>query len=277
MLLDTSKIIDKRVYEKTAENAEEIKVKQLGRLRVAIFHPVHNICIGVLIRRPDVAWMFHRRDVFCALPLIEIDEDGELILADNYAEKSKKFLKSENIIVDASVIWDGMPVQTQSKETLGTIEKVIVDNSSGEIKSILVAQNTTSKALLGMRKIPNDYIIGFNEGSGIKLVSNNEIDTGVEGCILVKDVAADVDLTGGAAEKAAKVSVKAKQTVKKASATAKTEATKVASTAKPKISQAAKTTERATQEGAFALGKQIGRTKSAFSEFKDNLKSEMNK
>lgn len=275
MLLDTSKIIGKRVYEKTAENAEEIIVKQLGRLRVAIFHPAHNICIGVLIRRSDVAWMFHRRDVFCALPLIEIDEDGDIILADNYAEKSKKFLKSEKINVDASVIWDGMPVQTQSKETLGTIEKVFVDNSSGEIKSILIAQNTTSKALLGMRKIPNNYIIGFYEGSGIKLVSNNDTDTGIEGCILVKDVAADIELTGGAAEKAAKASVKATQTVKKAGTTAKTEIAKVASTAKPKISQAAKTAERATQEGTFALGKQIERTKTAFSEFKDNLKSEM--
>lgn len=277
MLLDTSKIIGKRVYFKTAENTEEIEVKQLGRLRVAIFHPVHNICIGVLIRRPDVAWMFHRRDVFCALPFIEIDEDGEIILADNYAEDSKKFLKSENINVDASVIWDGMPVQTQSREVLGAIEKVLVHSSSGEIKSILVAQNTTSKALLGTREIPNDYIIGFYEGSGIKLVSNNDNDTGVEGCILVKDVATDIELTGGAAEKAARASVKATQTVKKAGITAKTEAAKVANTAKPKISQAAKTAEKATQEGAFSLGKQIGRTKSAFSEFKDNLKSEMNK
>lgn len=271
MLLDTSKIIGKHVYVKTSENAEEIEVKQLGRLRVVIFHPVKNVCIGVLIRRPDIAMMFHRSDVFCALPLFEIDEDGEIILAENYADESKKFLKSEKINIDACVIWDGMPVQTQSGDTLGTVEKVLVDEISGKLKSILVAQNATSKALLGTREIPESHVIGFEEGSGIKLVSNNETDTGIEGCILVKNSASDIDLSGGVAEIVAKASVKASQTVKKAGITAKTEAAKVASTVKPKISQATKTAEKATQEGAFALGKQIGRTKTAFSEFKDNL------
>lgn len=277
MLLDTSKIIGKRVYVKTSENAEEIEVKQLGRLRVAIFHPVKNVCIGALIRRPDIAMMFHRSDAFCALPLFEIDEDGEIILAENYADESKKFLKSEKINTDACVIWDGMPVQTQSGELLGIVEKVLVDEISGKLKSILVAQNATSKALLGTREIPDVQVIGFDEGSGIKLVSNNETDTGIEGCILVKDSASDIDLSGGAAEKAAKASVKATQAVKKAGASAKTEVAKAANNAKPKISQAAKTAEKATQEGAFTLGKQIGKTKSAFTEFKDNLMSEMNK
>ena len=277
MILDTSKIIGKKVYAKVDETAEEIEVKQIGRLRLAIFHPVENICIGVLIRRPDVAMMFHRKDVFCALPLFEIDDDNEIVLSDNYQDLSKKFLKDGKINLDACVIWDGMPVQTTNGENLGCVEKVLVDNTTGKINSLSVSQSATSKALLGTLEIPEEEVIGFDEGSGIKLVSNNKTDTGLEGCILVKNSVADIELTGGAAKAAAIASVKVTNSVKKAGDTAKTEIARATESARPKISKAAKSAEKATQEGAFALGKQIGKTKSAFTEFKENLKSEMDK
>lgn len=270
MILDISKIVGKKAYVKTSESSQEIQVKQIGRIHVAIFHPVYKICIGVLVKRPDVAWMFRRRDAYCALPLLEIDEDGEVILEADYKEKSVKFLKLENIKLDACVIWDGMDVFTENSKELGSIERINIDRKSGEIVDIHVAAGATSKALLGTRIIPAPEIVGFAEGKGAQLVANNSIDTGEIGCILVKNSALNIEPTGGAAEKAAKASVKATNAAKKTASSVKAKASKAADKAKPQL-------QKATEDGAKALGTQIGKRTSALKSFKKNLMSEIDK
>lgn len=41
--------------------------KRIGKVKSCVFHPTERRCIGFIVKRPDLLWMFHRKDIFVAL------------------------------------------------------------------------------------------------------------------------------------------------------------------------------------------------------------------
>ena len=52
--------------------------KNIGRVKTCVFHPKEKRCIGFIVKRPDLLWMFHRKDVFVALDEFEF-VDGRIV------------------------------------------------------------------------------------------------------------------------------------------------------------------------------------------------------
>ena len=40
--------------------------KRIGKVKSCVFHPTERRCIGFIVKRPDLLWMFHRKDIFVA-------------------------------------------------------------------------------------------------------------------------------------------------------------------------------------------------------------------
>ena len=41
--------------------------RRIGRVKSCVFHPSEKRCIGFIIKRPDLLWMFRRKDLFVSL------------------------------------------------------------------------------------------------------------------------------------------------------------------------------------------------------------------
>ncbi len=233
--------------------------KRIGKVRAFVYHPKERRCIGIMVKRPDFLWMFHRKDLFVSLDGFEF-EDGRVVLSDDSKTRDKAACKAIDVRLDDCVIWGGMPVITESGATLGTVGVVTFSLVTGKVESFLVDTGATANALLGTRSVPGNLVLGFRRGIGCALAGEYEGsgENPVLGAILVKDEAAEIAIEGGAAEKAGA-----------ATAVAMDKAHTAVDKIKPKVNEAAHAAGDAVNKGAYATGKQIGKATGMFSEFKE--------
>ncbi len=255
---------------------DNIVLKKMGHIRAAVFHPKDLRCVGYMVRRPDIALMFHRSDAFVSyLGLHRLD--GKIILDQNPQSIEKGACKALGIKLDDCILWEGLPIVTQDGTTLGTVGNVKYDAHSGQVIEVEVSQGSTANALLGRRIIPADEIKGFRHGIGTRLYQTNDVtDDESLGAILVEDCAKQNKVEGGVAaaagEATAIVADKAKTTYKKAKTTYK----KVVKKSAPTVKKVTKTAGEAIDKGAYVTGRQIGRTTGMFSKFKEEFQKGLN-
>jgi len=236
--------------------------RRIGKVQHFVFHPTEKRCVRFIVKRPDFLWMFHRKDIFVPLDGFEM-EDGRIRLP--YKQKDmvdKGACKRLGIDWDSCVFWEGMPILTQSGEDCGIVGEVVFQLSTGKIESIAISRGATSKVLLGETVVPADLVRGFKTGIGCDLVpmghEGDEQEEVLRGAILVSDDIVQISAEGGLAEKAGQDA-----------AIVQDKARRMKEKAKPKVDAAAKKTEEVVNKGAYATGKQIGKTKGMFSAFKE--------
>lgn len=250
-LITTSELVGTRVMG--GKNG----AKRIGKIRSFVFHPKEKRCVGFIVKRPDLLWMFHRKDKFVSLEGYDF-EDGRAVIRDTPDATDRAACKSLGVNWDDCVLWVGLPVMTKDGQTLGMVGSVAFDRASGSVEFLETNSGVTSNALLGKRNIPASLIVGFKRGMGAALSqSGAEGDEVVLGAILVADEAKDIPAEGGMAEKAGK-----------ATAVAADKAQTAVDKVKPVASAAAEKTGEAINKGAYATGKQISKTKTMFSDFK---------
>lgn len=225
------------------------KRKRIGKVRRFVFHPSERRCIGFLVKRPDAALMFHRKDLFVALGGFDI-EDGEVVVHDDSEATERGAIKALGVNWEKCVIWIGMPVVTESGDNLGYVDVVTFDRTTGAVEKLTTENGATNKAILGTRVIPGKLVRGFKHGP-----ANDPEHPGV---ILVADEVLEIAAEGGAAAAAGK-----------ATAVVTNKAKQGAAAAKPVAQKAAKATGEAVDAGSFALGKQLGKASGMFSAFKE--------
>lgn len=234
--------------------------KRIGKVRRFVFHPKEKRCVGFIVKRPDLLWMFRRKDLFVSLQGYDF-VDGRIVVKQEADATGKAACKALGVDWDACVLWVGLPVVSEGGETLGMVGSVMFDRVTGEIDSVETDAGATANALLGKRTIPGEYVRGFRRGIGAALAETgkegSETDDVVLGALLVSDEAAEIPVEGGLAEQAGK-----------ASAVAADKAHAVVDKAKPVVSEAAQKTGEVVNKGAYATGKQISKTKTMFSDFK---------
>lgn len=245
------------------------KERRVGKVSRFVFHPKEKRIVGFLVKRPDLALMFHRKDLFVALDGYTV-EDGRIVVDDDDGACGKRAEKSLGVDFDRCVLWSGMPVVTASGETLGVVGNVSFDRFSGSLVSLEVNDGAANDAIVGRRTVPADLVKGFRFGIGAPLsdhgpdASEREEEEVVRGAILVSDEAARIETEGGAADAAGKAAAKATEAVRSA-----------VSDLKPGVADATKAAGDAINKGAYATGRQIGRASGMFGAFKEEYRKEV--
>lgn len=237
--------------------------KRIGKVRRFVFHPKEKRCIGFVVKRPDLLWMFRRKDMFVSIDGYDL-VDGRIVVRNTPEATDKAACKALGVDWDSCVLWLGLPVMTTDGTSFGIVGNITFNLKTGAIDSIDTDAGATANALLGKRTIPADLVKGFRRGMGTALnqvdngKSQNENEEPILGAILVADEVAQMQTEGGIAEQAGKVTAvavdKVQTTVDKA---------------KPVVSEAAKKTGEVVNKGAYATGKQIAKSKTMFSDFKE--------
>lgn len=262
--ISTKKLGNKKVWFSRPRKNDPDAVKKLGRIRAWVFFPKELRCAGFLVKRPDLAWMFHRQDTFVAFNGFDII-DGDIVIRDDKGSKDKNAYKTLGVSLDDCVIWIGMPVMTKDGTSFGIVDNVDFDAETGKIIAIDVSQGATANTLLGHRRIPANEILGFKRGMGTQLYVTDDDDPNALGAILVSDSVKQTDVEGGLAEKAGT-----------ATAVVADKAKKGAEKVKPQVKKATKAAGEAVNKGAYLTGRQITRASGMFGKFKDEFTKAMN-
>ncbi|MGN0301625.1 MAG: PRC-barrel domain-containing protein [Anaerotardibacter sp.] len=260
----TSELAGVKVYDARKPD------KKIGKVHSFVFHPKKRYVVGFTVKRPDVALMFHRSDVFVAYDAFDV-VDGNILISDDSNATGKAACKRLGVSWDECIIWQGLPLMTEGGKSCGYVGSVRFNTADGKVVSCLVDNGLAKDAVLGMTELPAECILGFRFGVGERL-RNAQSDTDFQGAMIVSDDALSYETVGGLAEKAgvgyAKASHKASQVAEKV----KPVADSVGEKAKPALSQAAEKTEEVVNKGAFALGAQLGKTSGMFASFKEEYK-----
>ena len=142
--------------------------------------------------------------------------------------------KRLDINLDDCIIWVGMDVRTESGDVVGYCSDVEFKPRSGIVQMFYVTAGAASSVLVGDTQVPPTMLRGYENGA-----------------MIVSDEVKALGYSGGAAAKAAEVSVVVGDKVKKG-----------AKVLDDKGSVA-------VDKGSRALGKQLGKTRGMFKAFKD--------
>lgn len=239
--------------------------KRIGKIRSFVFHPKEKRVIGFIVKRPDLLWMFKRKNMFVSIDGYDLI-DGRVVVRDEKAATDNAAYRAFGVKSEECLLWIGLPLMTEDGTNFGVVENVTFNEVTGTISSVEASTGMTANALLGKREIPADLISGFRKGKGVALSYSETPQVGEEelepvlGCILVSDEVKELQTEGGIAEKAGAATAVAIDKGKKAVAPV-TE----------KAGEVAKKTGEAVNKGAYATGKQINKSKTMFSDFKEEF------
>ena len=199
----TEEIVGKRVFLDKSTPKKPEAVKRLGKVRHCVFHPTQRRFVGFIVKRPDLLWMFRRKDVFVAYNGYDV-VDGRIVVLQKPEATDKGACKALGVNYDDCVLWAGLPVMGEDGTVYGTVGDVSFDPKTGDVRSMKVTQGATANALLGVKEIPGSMIRGFKRGIGTALAVNGQAEEAepVLGAILVSDEVAELAAEGGLAAKA---------------------------------------------------------------------------
>lgn len=154
------------------------ELKRFGRVRATVFHPNEPRVVGLVIKRPDALLMVKRKERFAAIDRIEPVEGGISVIdaVDSWDTEACKRL---GVDYDACIIWEYMPVRTESGQEIGLVSNVVYSGDDYTIEHIDISTNSANRVLLGSSLIPREQIVGYRDGA-----------------IIVKDTEADVEEDG---------------------------------------------------------------------------------
>lgn len=268
--LTTNELVGLKVWMEHPTKNDADAAKKMGRVRSCVFHPTEARCVGFLVKRPDVALMFHRRDLFVAIDGFDMVE-GVPLVSDRPDATDRGACKRLGVSLDDCVLWVGLPVLCEDGTALGLVRSATFAEGSGAVASVELTQGGTANVLLGKREVPAEMIRGFRRGVGTRLTMrgatmepDDDAQPEMLGAILVADEVKGLERSRGAAEKAGE-----------ATAIAADKVTRTVAKVKPKVtsaaSAAASTAGEAINKGAFATGRQLKRASGMFSAFKDEF------
>lgn len=245
--------------------------KRIGKVKSCVFHPTERRCIGFMVKRPDLLWMFHRKDIFVALDGFDF-VDGRIRIKPDAPTSGHAVCRAMGLDWDKCVLWEDLPIMTADETAVGFVSNITFDIETGQVEAVEASNGATAKLLLGTLEVPASYIAGFKHGMGADLaVKEDSREAGEEvvfkGAILVSDDVWELSPEGGWAEAAGKFTAKAGARARETAAAAK----EAADAAKPKVEAATAAAGAAVKEGAEGVGRQVSATKDAFGAFKEEF------
>ena len=146
-----------------AQSSKNGKLRNLGKVRSFVFHPTERRVVGIFVKRPDAALMFHRKDAFVRFGAFSLDEEGSGLLVSTAPDAmGARAERAAGINLDECVLWWGMPVVNESGESLGYVNNIDFNWKTGAVNSIEVGSGGVAKtALMGKISVEAKDILGF--------------------------------------------------------------------------------------------------------------------
>lgn len=275
--------------------------KKLGKIHTLVFSSDSRWVVGFMIKRPDIAGMVKREDVFVALDSISIKEDG-ILCTQGSGSFDEAACQRLGLNLDTCIMWDGAEVVTESGQFLGYVMDAHFSETTGLVDCYSVQEGVTASALVGSFEVPAAWVIRYTSGrmQVRDEATTLELSGGLagkagEGYAVAKDQAKQVAAKAGSAASVAvdkgshslgHVLGKAQQGVKRATsdfADASSAANMPPATGGPTNNAAAtgsssspedasspdggSDAEQVAEKAARAVGEQIGKTRGMFSNF----------
>lgn len=234
--------------------------KRIGKIHSFIFHPHKRKVVGFTVKRPDIALMMHRPELFVAFDGFDIEE-GTVRICEEKTSTGKAACKRLGVSWDECIMWQGLPLVTEEGQRCGRVGDVVFRTDDGSVVSLRIDRGASAELLLGAAEVPARYIQGFTFGVGDALCLASEHDEEECGAIIVSSEVLALETEGGLASKAGA-----------ATAVAGNKASKVLEKAKPVASDVAHKTGDAVNKGAYAVGLQVSKTKGMFASFKEEYR-----
>ena len=140
--------------------------KRVGKVRHFVFHPKARRVVGFTVKRPDIALMAHRSDLFVALDGFEIEE-GHILIDPKSSSVGKAACKHLGVSWDECIMWQGLPLMTEAGDRCGFVGDVRFASADGAVKVVSVDRGKTADILLGYTDIPASLVKGFKLGLAI--------------------------------------------------------------------------------------------------------------
>lgn len=233
-LVRTRVFVPGKVSRKQAKAGEQPEPKRYGKVHNLVFSPDSRRVVGIMVRRPDVAGMVKQDDRFVPLDCIEFHEGG-LLCAGTKESFDEEACKRLGLDLDSCIIWEGADVICESGKFLGYVMDASFDVATGDVDCFCANEGNAAGGLVGYFEIPAAWVVRYDKGR-----------------MIVRDAAADLELSGGLAAKAGEGYAHAKDEAKKATA---------------KFDDAA---AKAVDKGSHGLGKMIGKAKRKVQEAKES-------
>lgn len=202
--------------------------KRIGKVHNLVFSPEGTSVVGLMVKRPDVAGMVKRDDLFVALDAVGTFEGGMLV---DEAGTGDGAAEVRGLDLDRCIIWGGMDVATRSGRQLGYVTDVQFDYGTGAVDTVYVTDGAVAASMVGSVPVPGAMLVGYSKGF-----------------MVVADEAADLALTGGLAAKAGEGLAHARIAGKEAA------------------SKAGAAAGKAVDKGSFALGRALGSARRSIAE-----------
>lgn len=216
---------------------KELQAKhKLGKISVPLCSPDARYVVGYIIKRPDIAFMFKRPEEFIALDAMH-NNHGVIVPTKDKASFGKEAIKRLKLDWDRCMLLHAMDVRSQSGEKLGFVSSLVYEAVTGKIVALIPDEGAISSFLLGVSEISADLLLGYKDGA-----------------FWVKEEALSIKPSGGAAAHAGKAIAHASKHVAKGQEKSKQALSKL------------------NDEASVQLGRQIKKTRSMFSSFKEEYK-----
>ncbi len=234
-MLTMEQLVGQKVFvprpegKRTKADGTPAAPKRIGKVHNLVFSPEGTRVVGLMVKRPDVAGMVKRDDLFVALDAIGTFEGGMIVEGDGGS--GPEAAAKRGLDLDRCIIWGGMDVATRSGTQLGYVTDVQFDYGTGAVDTVFVTDGTVAASVVGSVPVPGSMLLGYSKGF-----------------MVVSDEAASLELTGGLAAKAGEGFAHAKIAGKQAA------------------SKAGAAAGKAVDKGSFALGRALGSAKRSISE-----------
>lgn len=134
--------------------------KKVGKVVDVVFHPDKPVAVGYLVARPDVLFLYRRKDVLLAFDRARVLADK--IVVDGKAAWGKAAAKRLGIDWDKAVIWRGMKVRSEAGKSLGYVRDAVVDEDDGSLNGLGLTSGVAADVAVGTIDMPAKLVKGWD-------------------------------------------------------------------------------------------------------------------
>ena len=235
----------------------------IGKIRDVVFYPDRKCVAGFVTKQSDLLLVIRRKGHFVSISGYYMHEDIAFVRQEEGSSGKDAYMLL-GLQPDESVKWLGLPIFTESGQSVGTVSDVSFIDQNGEVQSIESSTGALGKLFDGTRTIPVSLIIGYSDEMSTSLVSVNTNDesnsSNSTSFILVSNEALEIAFDTNKAF--------VPRVGKQVSTIAQNAGVDTAAVSE-KTKSAAKTAGAVVHVGTRATAKQLKKTKGMFSAFKD--------
>ncbi|MRS12612.1 MAG: PRC-barrel domain containing protein [Actinobacteria bacterium] len=136
--------------------------RSLGCVSAVLFHPEGARVAGVQVDPGAVLGVIDRPPRFVLLGLLSAAEGGmsfTIPLAD--LPKDSAGERVLGVSWHETVIWQRMPVRSESCEEVGHVQDVFFDAVTGDVSKVRITTGAIGDAAVGKLEVPGELIVGF--------------------------------------------------------------------------------------------------------------------